>query len=150
MIIITGALGFIGSCLIQFLNDKGINNIVIVDDFSFISKVKILKIKYILKKLKGSFINWLKSCSEKIEILFHIGARTDTTKRLFDIQNFKFKFSKELWNVCSQKSIPLIYASSAATYGLGEFGYTEDYDLIPKLKPLNPYAVSKMNLINGF
>lgn len=40
MIIITGALGFIGSCLIQFLNDKGINNIVIVDDFSFISKVK--------------------------------------------------------------------------------------------------------------
>ena len=145
MIIITGALGFIGSCLIQFLNDKGINNIAIVDDFSFISKVKNIENKIYSEKIEREvFINWLKSCSEKIEILFHIGARTDTTEKdysIFEILNLNF--SKELWNVCSQKSIPLIYASSAATYGLGEFGYTEDYDLIPKLKPLNPYAVSK-------
>lgn len=145
MIIVTGAAGFIGSCLVGRLNQAGFSDVVVVDDFSKTEKDLNLKGKSIAEKVERSvFESWLQSQTEKIDIIFHIGARTDTTefdKAIFDELNLNY--TKMLWNYCSDQSIPLVYASSAATYGLGEFGYEDKHEIIPNLKPLNPYGDSK-------
>jgi len=145
MIIVTGAAGFIGSCLVSRLNKAGYDNIVVVDDFSKKEKAKNLEGKTMAAKIgRKDFIQWLYDFGTEVEMIFHIGARTDTTefdKAIFDELNVDY--SKAVWNACVQFNIPLVYASSAATYGLGEFGYSDDPALIPSLKPLNPYGDSK-------
>ena len=145
MIIVTGAAGFIGSCLVSRLNKAGYDNIAVVDDFSKTEKAKNLEGKTISAKIgRKDFIQWLQDFSAEVEMIFHIGARTDTTefnKAIFDELNVDY--SKAVWEACVQFNIPLVYASSAATYGLGEFGYSDDPSLIPSLKPLNPSGDSK-------
>lgn len=145
MIIVTGAAGFIGSCLIQKLNELNFNYIIAVDDFSFEEKNKNLIGKKIKEKVERTqFFTWLDDNFREVEFIFHIGARTDTTefdKSIFDELNVNY--SKEIWNRCVEYQIPLVYASSAATYGLGELGYDDDESKIPGLKPLNPYGDSK-------
>lgn len=145
MIIVTGAAGFIGSCLVSRLNKAGYDNIVVVDDFSKTEKANNLEGKTMAAKIgRNDFIQWLQDFGAEVEMIFHIGARTDTTefdKAIFDELNVDY--SKAVWNACVQFNIPLVYASSAATYGLGEFGYSDDPALIPSLKPLNPYGDSK-------
>ncbi|MDF5689814.1 ADP-glyceromanno-heptose 6-epimerase [Aquirufa aurantiipilula] len=145
MIIVTGAAGFIGSCLIQKLNELNFNYIIAVDDFSFEEKNKNLIGKKIKERVERTqFFTWLDSNFREVEFIFHIGARTDTTefdKAIFDDLNVQY--SKDIWNRCVEYQIPLVYASSAATYGLGELGYDDDESKIPGLKPLNPYGDSK-------
>jgi ADP-L-glycero-D-manno-heptose 6-epimerase len=146
MIIVTGAAGFIGSCLVSKLNSEGIADIVVVDDFSKHEKDHNLEGKQFSEKVdRKAFPEWLKTDIFPIECVFHIGARTDTTefnKAIFDELNVNY--TKALWEICTQEQIPFIYASSAATYGLGEHGYDDrDDSVIPKLKPLNPYGDSK-------
>lgn len=145
MIIVTGAAGFIGSCLVSRLNKAGYDNIVVVDDFSKTEKANNLEGKTMAAKIgRNDFIQWLQDFGAEVEMIFHIGARTDTTefdKAIFDELNVDY--SKAVWNACVQFNIPLVYASSAATYGLGEHGYSDDTALIPSLKPLNPYGDSK-------
>jgi ADP-L-glycero-D-manno-heptose 6-epimerase len=145
MIIVTGAAGFIGSCLVSRLNKAGYDNIVVVDDFSKTEKANNLEGKTMAAKIgRNDFIQWLQDFGAEVEMIFHIGARTDTTefdKAIFDELNVDY--SKAVWNACVQFNIPLVYASSAATYGLGEFGYSDDPALIQSLKPLNPYGDSK-------
>ncbi|RXK52191.1 ADP-glyceromanno-heptose 6-epimerase [Aquirufa rosea] len=147
MIIVTGAAGFIGSCLIQKLNELNFNYIIAVDDFSFEEKNKNLVGKKIKERVdRTHFFDWLDVNFREVEFIFHIGARTDTTefnKAIFDELNVNY--SKEIWNRCVDYQIPLVYASSAATYGLGELGYDDDESKIPGLKPLNPYGDSKNN-----
>ncbi len=145
MIVVTGAAGFIGSCLVSRLNQAGHLNIVVVDDFSKKEKDKNLEGKTILAKVgRDGFVKWLNDFGQEVDFIYHIGARTDTTE--FDVEVFNklnLNFSKEVWNACVNFSIPLVYASSAATYGLGEHGYKDDHNVIPKLTPLNPYGDSK-------
>lgn len=145
MIVITGAAGFIGSCLVGKLNDLGIGRIIMVDDFSNIQKEYNLVGKKSWKRIhRNEFIEWLKQNGKDVEFVFHIGARTDTTefnKEIFDELNLNY--SKEVWRWCSHHRIPLVYASSAATYGLGEFGYDDNHRIVEKLTPLNPYGESK-------
>jgi ADP-L-glycero-D-manno-heptose 6-epimerase len=145
MIIITGAAGFIGSCLVSKLNQEGFFDIVIVDDFSDAEKMKNLDGKRYSQKIhRDDFIRWLKENQRLVEFVFHIGARTDTTemdKAIFDKLNLSY--TKELWNICVEYGLPFVYASSAATYGLGELGYEDTETIIPQLKPLNPYGDSK-------
>ncbi|MCH2223296.1 MAG: ADP-glyceromanno-heptose 6-epimerase [Crocinitomicaceae bacterium] len=144
-IVVTGAAGFIGSCLVSRLNKAGYENIVVVDDFSKIEKSKNLEGKSIQAKIgRKNFGKWLSDFGQEVEFVYHIGARTDTTEfdtTIFDRLNVDY--SKEVWKQCVKHNIPLVYASSAATYGLGEHGYKDDHDLIEKLKPLNPYGDSK-------
>lgn len=145
MIIITGAAGFIGSCLVQKLNDEGFYDLVLVDDFSNTEKNKNFRGKRFSQQIEREiFPEWLRKNQLLVQFVFHIGARTDTTefnKDLFDHLNLEY--TKSLWNICVEFGLPFIYASSAATYGLGEHGYDDDESIISLSKPLNPYGDSK-------
>lgn len=145
MIVVTGAAGFIGSCLVSRLNKDGYKDLILVDDFSYPEKNKNLDQKIFTAKIeRPDFFSWLDRNEKTIQFIFHIGARTDTTefnKAIFDELNVSY--SQEIWNRCVKYGIPLVYASSAATYGLGEFGYSDSHDVVQKLKPLNPYGESK-------
>lgn len=145
MIIVTGAAGFIASCLVGKLNEMGFGDIVVVDDFSKTEKANNLEGKTILAKVpRSDFEKWLAEYGNEVKFIFHLGARTDTTefdKSIFDELNLNY--SKMVWNASVKFNIPLVYASSGATYGLGELGYKDDHEITPKLKPLNPYGDSK-------
>ncbi|MEA3497296.1 MAG: ADP-glyceromanno-heptose 6-epimerase [Bacteroidota bacterium] len=145
MIIVTGATGFIGSCFVEKLNKEGFKDIVAVDDFSNEEKNKNLKGADLSHKInRDKFFNWLDNNNKLVQFIFHIGARTDTTefdKNVFDKLNLNY--SKTIWKKCVDYGIPLIYASSAATYGDGSLGYNDEHDIIKDLKPLNPYGESK-------
>ncbi|KQS31142.1 ADP-glyceromanno-heptose 6-epimerase [Dyadobacter sp. Leaf189] len=145
MIIVTGAAGFIGSGLISRLNQDGFKNIIAVDDFSKIEKAENLEGKIIKERVeRDALFSWIDANSRDIEFIFHIGARTDTTefdKNIFDELNVNY--SKSIWEKCVAYQIPLVYASSAATYGLGELGYDDNESTLSQLKPLNPYGDSK-------
>ena len=145
MIVVTGAAGFIGSCLVSRLNADNFNDIVVVDNFSVAKKEANLKGKKIKEFVdRMAFFDWLDKNYEEVEFIFHLGARTDTTefnKDVFDLLNLNY--SKAIWNACCEYQIPLVYASSAATYGSGTLGYDDDEATIPLLKPLNPYGDSK-------
>jgi len=145
MIVVTGAAGFIGSCLVNKLNNIGLTDIVLVDDFANNLKNKNLNNTIFSAKVdRMEFPNWFFQNRNSVEFIFHLGARTNTTefrKSVFDELNLNY--SKKIWLDCVQYNVPLLYASSAATYGNGEYGYNDNHDLIPSLKPLNPYAESK-------
>ena len=147
MIIVTGAAGFIGSCLIQKLNELKFRYIIAVDDFSNAEKNLNLANKAIMERVdRKDLFAWLEKNNREVEFFFHIGARTDTTE--FDTAIFNelnLDYSKKVWEACVSYQIPLVYASSAATYGLGENGYEDKEELISSLKPLNPYGDSKNN-----
>ncbi len=144
-IVITGAAGFIGSCLVGFMNEQGYHQLILVDDFSRADKIPNLENKRFSKKVERSvFFDWLQTENPVIDIVFHIGARTDTTEFDYAIhQQLNVEYSQQIWNYCTEKNIPLVYASSAATYGDGALGYKDDHALPFTLQPLNPYGVSK-------
>ena len=145
MIVLTGAAGFIGSVVAGKLNEKGLADLVLVDDFNRPLKEPNFETKkYSALVQRDVFFDWFDAHANEITFVIHLGARTDTTE--FNVQIFNelnLDYSKSVWNLCSKFKIPMIYASSAATYGLGEFGYNEDEMTISKLKPLNPYGDSK-------
>ena len=144
MIVVTGALGFIGSCMVKVLNDANIE-VVAVDDFYKDKKDPNLENKQIREWThRDIFLPWFEMQYAKIDAVFHLGARTDTAEldtKIFDELNVEY--SKRIWNICTKHNIPLVYASSAATYGLGEHGYKDDHDVLDQLSPLNPYGDSK-------
>jgi ADP-L-glycero-D-manno-heptose 6-epimerase len=144
-ILVTGAAGFIGSYMVGYLNEMGYHNLIIVDDFNEEDKVPNYKSKKIIAKIERAVLfDWLKKENPHIDFVFHLGARTDTTEFDYSIhEKLNLEYSKEIWNYCVQKKIPLVYASSAATYGSGELGYKDDHAIVDKLQPLNPYGVSK-------
>ncbi|KAA9338138.1 ADP-glyceromanno-heptose 6-epimerase [Hymenobacter busanensis] len=150
MIIVTGAAGFIGSCLVGRLNADGFNDVVVVDNFSVEKKLANLKGKRLREYVdRNEFFAWLDEHHEQVEFVFHLGARTDTAeqdKAIFDLLNLNY--SKQMWQACVRYQLPLVYASSAATYGSGTLGYSDDEVLLPLLRPLNPYGDSKNDFDN--
>lgn len=145
MIVITGAAGFIASCLAAKLNEEGYYDLVLVDDFSREDKrPNYLKKTYTQLVNRDELEGWIQQNHTLIQFVFHLGARTDTTEfdhTVFDKLNVNY--SQMVWRSCVRYGLPLVYASSAATYGLGELGYNDNEALIPQLKPLNPYGESK-------
>jgi len=145
VILVTGAAGFIGSCMVGYLNRKGYHNIIIVDEFDDENKKPNYEDKKIIARVdRNELFDWLNDHPMKIDFVFHLGARTDTTEFNYAVlEKLNVDFSKKIWSYCTEKNIPLVYASSAATYGDGELGYKDDHDLPYKLNPLNPYGKSK-------
>jgi len=147
MIIITGAAGFIGSCLVQKLNDEGYMDLILVDDFSNPEKKQNWEHKTYSELVdRNGFFEWAEGKGNQIQFIFHIGARTDTTE--FDTELLKklnSDYTKDMWNLCVTEGIPLVYASSAATYGMGEYGFEDEVKDMEHLKPLNPYGQSKLD-----
>ena len=145
MIVITGAADFIGSCMTQKLNNMGMENLILVDDFSKETKISNwINKKYIDKIDRKDFFKWADQNADKIDFIIHLGARTDTTEFNYAIfEELNIDYSQRMFTLAAKNGIPMIYASSAATYGNGEFGYSDDHALIHKLEPLNPYGKSK-------
>jgi ADP-L-glycero-D-manno-heptose 6-epimerase len=127
------------------LNSLEKNKLILVDDFSSTKKNKNLSGKSFYSKIdRAEFINWFRQNNNLITEVYHIGARTDTSEfniAIFDRLNLNY--SKSLWKICAENKIPFIYASSAATYGLGEFGFDDSHIIVDKLCPLNAYGASK-------
>lgn len=144
LLFISGAAGFIASETLRFFLNQRPFRILVIDEFN--SDQRYLNIKDIpqLEFLeRDSLDSYLQTC-EIPKLYIHLGARTDTTEMDYRIhEKLNLKASQTVWNFCSLHQIPLIYASSAATYGLGEFGYEDNHEIIDKLVPLNPYGVSK-------
>ncbi|MEQ8240650.1 MAG: ADP-glyceromanno-heptose 6-epimerase, partial [Cyclobacteriaceae bacterium] len=147
MIVVTGANGFIGSWMVEKLNSQGFYNLVVVDDFHRKPNHNYLTaLRYSESIDLHNLESWLIGNQEEVEFIIHLGAITDTTETdLSLLKEYNTDYSKMIWNICSKSQIPLIYASSAATYGAGEHGFSDDHSIIPKLNPLNAYAWSKHN-----
>ncbi|MFT3911255.1 MAG: ADP-glyceromanno-heptose 6-epimerase [Ferruginibacter sp.] len=144
-IIITGAAGFIASCLVGYLNELGFENLLLVDEFDRDDKeLNLLHKKYIARIERENLFEWLNIEKPTVDFVFHLGARTNTTEFNYAIhQHLNVEYSQKIWNYCTINNIPLVYASSAATYGDGKQGYKDEHAVVEKLLPLNPYGVSK-------
>ena len=144
-IIVTGAAGFIGSCMVSYLNRQGFEKLILVDEFDDEEKeLNLLHKKYIVRVEREDFFGWVQKEKPAVDFVFHLGARTDTTEFDYSVhQRLNVEYSQKMWNYCAMHNIPLVYASSAATYGEGELGYDDSHDIIEQLQPLNPYGISK-------
>jgi len=146
-IIVTGGAGFIGSCFIWKLNQAGEKEILVVDQAGTDKDWGNLQGKVYFDFLdKTIFLNHLKSgqISHQVKAIFHIGACSSTTELREDyLRVNNFDYSRTLAEWALKYDIPFFYASSAATYGDGSHGYSDDDAKITQLKPLNPYGRSK-------
>jgi ADP-L-glycero-D-manno-heptose 6-epimerase len=144
-IVVTGAAGFIGSAMASFFNQNECHQLLLVDDFGVENKRANWEGKEFVKIIeRQAFIEQLQQGELQIDIIIHLGARTDTTEFDYSIHEaLNVQYSKDVWQYATLNKIPLIYASSAATYGAGELGYNDDHRVVDSLHPLNPYGVSK-------
>ncbi len=145
IIVVTGAAGFIGSCFTSFLNEKGYENLFLVDEFNRLDKVNNLRGKKFSHQIeRDDLFQWLEIHKPDIGFFFHLGARTDTTEFDYAVhERLNLEYSQRVWDYCMIKQIPLVYASSAATYGSGSLGYSDNHKLSFQLEPLNAYGISK-------
>jgi len=146
VIIVTGATGFIGSNIVADLNAAGKTDIILLDDLGTENKWKNIATRrfqdVVLPGEMGALLSKLAGC----EAVYHMGANSSTTATDGDaILLSNFRASKELWEWCTATRTPLIYASSAATYGDGALGFSDDQslDALDRLRPLNLYGWSK-------
>lgn len=144
-IVVTGAAGFISSVFVQYLNEQGLNQLLLVDDFGVEAKRTNWETKNYIKVIeRQAFLVQLEDDAFEIDLIVHLGARTDTTEFNYAIhEELNLEYSKSLWHFATAKKIPFIYASSAATYGAGEHGYEDSHAILDQLQPLNPYGISK-------
>ena len=145
MIVITGAAGFIGSCMAQKMNEAGHSDLILVDDFTKEQKKRNwIGKQYADKIARTDFFTWAEANARHIDFVIHLGARTDTTEMDWAVfEELNVSYTQRMWEFCTRHRVPLLYASSAATYGAGECGYCDDERGIPALQPLNPYGKSK-------
>lgn len=143
-IIVTGGAGFIGSCIIRALNERGITDIIVVDNIATTEKWRNLANKsYTQYFNKSEFLSQLPKFKGKVTHIIHMGACSSTTELDFDyLYKNNLEFTKTLWDFSVENQISFIYASSAATYGDGNLGFDDKMD-IKKLLPLNGYGYSK-------
>jgi len=147
MIVVTGAAGFIGSYVVGKLNRQGFRDVVLVDKYDDPLKFQNYHGKTFSEMVdRDNFFEWLAEHEKFVQIIIHLGARTDTVGQDPEIyQQLNLEYSQKIWKACIQYGLPLIYASSASTYGDGQLGFDDNHDLISELKPLNLYAQSKQD-----
>ena len=146
MIVITGAAGFIGSVIAQAIESNDVDDIVAVDEWGADERWRNLSKRRISDfVLKDEFFAWAQKHEHDIKTIIHMGATTDTKFRNVDyLLKNNYGFTKKLWKFCAERDTRFIYASSAATYGNGAFGFSDDDDRLYDYRPLNPYGYSKL------
>lgn len=145
LIVVTGGVGFIGNNVVRELNKLGYTNILVVDELDNSDKWKNLDGIDIEDYLdKKDFMAFLRSYDSKVDVVFHLGACSSTTETdsSYLMEN-NYRFTRELANWCLRCGVRFITASSAATYGDGRLGYSDDDEITPKYSPLNMYGMSK-------
>lgn len=146
MILITGAAGFIGSVIVHEMNSRGVEDLLLCDHFDHGDKWKNLRgLKFnSFVTVENLFSHPIWKKAGGLKAIFHMGACSDTTETNMDFlyQN-NTEFTNRLLTLAATKNIPIVYASSAATYGAGEQGYSDDHKGLSKLVPLNKYGYSK-------
>ena len=147
MIIVTGAAGFIGSVFVGYLNAAGYGDLALVDDFDTPDRRRHLRGKRYTEEVQREGLeDYLREARGRVTAVFHLGANTDTAERDRKLlADLNLRPSQRLWRFCTEEAIPLIYASSASTYGDGALGYDDRHDVVDDLAPLNPYAQSKQD-----
>ncbi|HFI0035613.1 TPA: ADP-glyceromanno-heptose 6-epimerase [Streptococcus suis] len=150
MIVLTGAAGFIGSNMLKYLNQNGITEIIAVDSIYEAENWKLLRGTVFYDYIdKEDLFTYLDKESVSIELIIHLGACSNTTEKNFNflLEN-NYEYSKKLFEYSNKNNIPFLYASSAATYGNGEEGFSDSTD--PRnLLPLNRYGYLK-NLFDQY
>jgi ADP-L-glycero-D-manno-heptose 6-epimerase len=147
MIVVTGAAGFIGSNLLAGLDAKGMGDVVACDSLGNGDKWRnIAKRELADIVAPESLADFLARNRHAVDAIFHLGAISSTTETNADLvveQNFRFSLA--LWDWCTETGVPLVYASSAATYGAGTQGFDDDGspEALAQLRPLNAYGWSK-------
>ncbi|MBM3165392.1 MAG: ADP-glyceromanno-heptose 6-epimerase [Bacteroidetes bacterium] len=146
-VVITGAAGFIGSCLVHYFSNQHHHEVIEVDDFQRPEKNLNFEPFTPYRRIqRKDFIDWFRREADSVDFVIHMGARTNTTEQNLHLLNeLNVFFSQELWNLCTQHAVPMIYASSAATYGNGALGYSDDHQRVFSLVPMNPYGQSKQD-----
>lgn len=145
LIIVTGAAGFIGSGVVRYLNDKGYSNLILVDDFHESPKWKNLYQKKFMDIIsKHELFSFLSGREKEIEAFIHLGACSDTVMQDGDyFMENNYRYSVKLAEYALKHNHRFIYASSAATYGMGEYGFSDDHNGLDHLQSLNLYGFSK-------
>jgi ADP-L-glycero-D-manno-heptose 6-epimerase len=145
LIIVTGAAGFIGSCCVRFLNDRGFTNLLLVDDIKKTEKWKNLLNKKCVDFIsRDHLFSSLERGDHPISAIIHLGACSDTmeTDGNYLMEN-NFRYTVRLAEYALENNLRFVYASSAATYGDGKRGFVDDHGFLEQLKPLNLYGFSK-------
>lgn len=147
-ILVTGAAGFVGARFVEQCNQRGIP-VVSVDAPEYFpseagGRIEHRGVNFGKIVDRAKLMDWLSKDRPTLRAVVHLGACTDTTELDEEyLRKMNFEYSKSLWFWSSMNRVPMVYASSAATYGGGELGYDDDEAVIPNLKPLNPYGESK-------
>lgn len=146
MILVTGAAGFIGSVLVKELNEKGRVDLILVDRLGTDEKWKNLRGKKFYEYIHADelFTGAWDEVLTGISCIYHMGACSSTTERNMDfLMENNVNYSKNLFELATEKDIPIVYASSAATYGGIEKGFDDHHEKVDSLRPLNAYGYSK-------
>ena len=145
-ILVTGGAGFIGSNIVAALRERG-DAVVVCDRLRTGEKWRNIAKRQLDDVVQPEFLlPWLDANGTSLDAVVHMGAISSTTETDADlIVDVNFRLSRDLWRFCVRRSIPLIYASSAATYGDGSQGFDDDQssEALAALRPLNPYGWSK-------
>jgi len=144
LIIVTGAAGFIGSCLVRHFNDNGFDDLILVDDLDDQKWKNLVGKSFLDIFSKDKLFDYLKNSQSEIFSIIHLGACSDTTcsDAGYLLEN-NYRYTKNLCEYSLINNIRFIYASSAATYGDGKMGFSDDENLLDTLKPINMYGYSK-------
>jgi len=145
IIVVTGAAGFIGSAVARHLNDLGYHRLLLVDDIESTEKWKnLLGKKFYDFISKHQLFTWLEDHSDLVGGIIHLGACSDTLEKDGDfLMENNFQYTQILCSIALENNIRFVYASSAATYGDGSLGFSDDIDRLDELRPLNLYGFSK-------